>query len=60
MKCHDAHKLVIRAQDARLSLAERIGLRVHLLICGACAAFERQIDFLRAACRSFPGSGDRD
>ena len=60
MKCHDAHKLVIRAQDVRLSLVERIGLRFHIVICTACAAFERQIDFLRAACRSFPGSGDPD
>lgn len=59
MKCHEAHQLVIRAQDARLSVAERIGLRLHLLICRACAAFERQMEFLRAACRSFPG-GDAD
>jgi hypothetical protein len=52
--------LVVRAQDAHLSLGERIGLRFHLFLCVACAAFERQIDFLRAACRSFPGAGDRD
>ena len=55
MKCHEAHRLVIRAQDARLSWGERLGLRLHLLICDACAAFGRQMDFLRAACRSFPG-----
>ena len=60
MNCHDAHKLVIRAQDARLSLAERIGLRFHLFICAACTAFARQMDFLRAACRSFPGTDGQD
>ncbi|HTY98535.1 MAG TPA: zf-HC2 domain-containing protein [Rhodocyclaceae bacterium] len=58
MNCRDAHKLVIRSQDEGLSLAERLGLRFHLFICTACAAFERQMDFLRAACRSFPGDGD--
>lgn len=58
MKCHEAHKLVIRAQDMRLSLFERIGLRFHLLICTACAAFERQMAFLRDACRGFPGGED--
>jgi hypothetical protein len=60
MNCHDAHKLVIRAQDQRLSLTERLGLRFHLFICAACTSFERQMDLLRAACQSFPGSGDRD
>lgn len=60
MNCHDAHKLVIRAQDTRLSFAERFGLRFHLFICAACSAFERQMVFLRAACRSFPGDGERD
>lgn len=58
MKCQEAHRLVIRAQDARLSVFERIGLRIHLLICTACLAFERQMDFLRAACRGFPGDPD--
>lgn len=55
MNCHEVHQLVIRAQDVRLSLRERVGVRLHLLICSACAAFERQMAFLRAACRSFPG-----
>lgn len=55
MNCHEVHQLVIRALDVRLSLRERFGVRLHLLICGACAAFERQMAFLRAACRSFPG-----
>ncbi len=60
MNCHEAHKLVVRSQDARLTAAERVGLRLHLLICGACRAFRRQMDFLRAACRSFPGGDGPD
>ncbi|MDD5295763.1 MAG: zf-HC2 domain-containing protein [Rhodocyclaceae bacterium] len=60
MNCHEAHKLVIRAQDAPLSLMERLGLRFHLFICTACSSFERQMEFLRAACRRFPGDDERD
>jgi hypothetical protein len=58
MNCHEAHKLVVQAQDTRLPFARRIGLRFHLLICKACAAFEHQMAFLRAACRSYPGSDE--
>ena len=58
MNCREAHKLVVRSQDSRLTAVERLGLRFHLFICDACAAFRRQMDFLRAACRDFPG--DRD
>ena len=55
MNCKEAHKLVVQAQDMRLPLARRLALRFHLFICDACTAFERQMEFLRAACRSFPG-----
>lgn len=55
MKCRDAHKLVMRAQDQALPLTDRLALRCHLLICAACSNFRRQMDFLRAACRRFPG-----
>jgi len=60
MNCREAHRLVIQAQDSRLSLARRFGLRFHLFICTACAAFEQQMDFLRIVCRNFPGGGDPD
>jgi hypothetical protein len=43
-------------QDRRLGLAERIGLRLHVLICSACSNYRRQMSFLRQACRRF-GSG---
>jgi hypothetical protein len=35
-------------------------LRFHLLICRACSSFEHQMEFLREACRRFPGNDDRD
>lgn len=53
--CKEAHRLVIEGQDRQLSLMERIALRVHLMMCGACRRFEAQMDFLRQALRRFPG-----
>lgn len=55
MTCREAHRRVVQGLDVRLSLGQRLSLRFHLLICAACRSFERQMDFLREACRRFPG-----
>jgi len=44
-------------QDRPLGLGERLGLRLHVLICSACSNYRRQMSVLRAACRRF-GGGD--
>jgi predicted anti-sigma-YlaC factor YlaD len=53
--CKEVHRLVIEGQDRKLSLLDRIAVRVHLMMCGACRRFEAQMDFLRQALRRFPG-----
>lgn len=53
--CKEVHHLVIEGQDRPLSLMERISVRIHLMMCGACRRFEAQMDFLREALRRFPG-----
>ena len=53
--CKDVHRLVIEGQDRKLGFVEKISVRVHLLICGACNRFARQMDLLRQALRQFPG-----
>ena len=35
--------------DRRLGLAERLALRLHLLICDGCTNFSKQAAFLRRA-----------
>ena len=57
--CKEASQLVSHACDRRLTLGERIGLQMHLLICSACARFARQIRFLREATRRL-ASGELD
>lgn len=49
MNCRQASQLVSQSLDRRLSWRERFGLRLHLLICDACAEFQRQMRLLRAA-----------
>lgn len=53
--CKQVHRLVIEGQDRPLSLMERISVRIHLMMCGACHRFELQMKFLREAVRRFPG-----
>jgi hypothetical protein len=44
--------------DRRLSVPERIKLRLHVRICDACTRFTSQVAFLRRALKAFPGPDD--
>jgi hypothetical protein len=44
--------------DRRLSVTERITLRLHLGICDACTRFTSQVQFLRRALKVLPGPDD--
>jgi hypothetical protein len=46
--------------DRRLSIPERISLRLHVSICDACTRFTSQVAFLRRALRAYPGSDDHE
>jgi len=49
LSCKEATELISQGMDRRLSLAERIGLHLHLLICRGCRATEGHLHFLREA-----------
>jgi len=57
LSCKQASQLMSQEQDRRLGVAERLALRLHVLICDACSKYRRQMAFLRQACRRF-GGGD--
>jgi hypothetical protein len=43
--------------ERTLTAVERVGLRVHLLMCAGCRNFARQLHFLRAAMQVYvPGA----
>jgi len=60
LSCKEASKLISEGMDRRLSLAERITLRLHVGICDACTRFTSQVGFLRRALKTFPGPDDPD
>jgi putative zinc finger protein len=49
LSCKEASRLVSQGLDRRLGFAERLALRLHLLICDGCTNFSRQVAFLQKA-----------
>jgi len=58
LSCKEASRLISEGMDRRLSVPERIGLRLHVGICDACTRFTSQVRFLRRALKAFPGPDD--
>ena len=48
MSCKEAVRLHSESMDRKLSLAQRMILKCHLLMCGACARYCSQIEFVRS------------
>ncbi len=51
--CKEVTQLVLEKHERRLSWRERLGIRIHYLICDACARFGQQMQFLRKAARRY-------
>lgn len=49
ISCKEATRLVSESLDRRLPLDQRIGLRLHLLLCRFCSRYRRQLLFVRDA-----------
>jgi len=47
--CKHAARLQSEALDHPLTLSQRAGLRLHLMLCGWCRRYGKQIRFLREA-----------
>jgi hypothetical protein len=60
LSCKQVTRLLSEGQDRKLTLIERLSLRLHLAMCKGCANFGRQMDFLRTACRRYADGGGGD
>ena len=60
MNCLHASRLLSQAQERRLPLRSRLGLRWHLLLCAACARFSQQLVLLRQAVRHLAAGIEAD
>ena len=50
--CSDITRLVSESMDRTLPVSTRIKLRLHLMICTACAEYRRQLQQIRQAMRN--------
>jgi len=53
LTCKEVTHLLSEGQDRKLTVAERVRMEMHLLICDGCSNFSRQMNFLRKACRRY-------
>ncbi len=58
--CEQAAKLSSQALEQPLTPAERVLLRLHLMMCKRCTNFAQQIEFLRRASRKIPEVLEKD
>ena len=49
LNCKQTSQLLSKSLDQPLTLREKLSLRLHMLLCGACSRFARQLRFLREA-----------
>lgn len=47
--CREVTRLVLAGQDRRLTAGERLGVRMHLMMCHGCTEFHRQLGVMRQA-----------
>jgi hypothetical protein len=52
--CRQVSRLQSEALDHKLPILQRIGLRIHLLLCKWCRRYGKQIRFLRDAAHEHP------
>ena len=60
LKCQEVGRLISEQRDRELPLSQRLGLRMHLMLCSLCRTFSKQLALLarfsKAAGESGPGS----
>lgn len=59
LSCKDVTQLISRSMDASLPIGERIGVRIHLLMCKFCSRYERQLLLIRETLRRFVADESR-
>ncbi len=54
LPCNEVVKLISEAMDRPLPLGTQLRLRVHLLMCDACARYRQQLQSIRETLRTHP------
>lgn len=57
--CRQASQLVSKERDVKLTLRERLSLRLHLLMCAMCRRYQQQLGFLARVAARFEQAMER-
>ena len=49
--CKEVTQMVSESLDHKLPLVQRIGIRIHLMMCKFCSRYRKQLQILREAMR---------
>jgi len=60
LNCREVTALTLQSLDRSLSWHERLGLRMHMMICAACPKFTRQAEFMRASMKRWKRYSESD
>ncbi len=58
MNCHEATRLMSASQERKLSMTERMSLKLHLMMCTGCSNFKEQMGSIRLMTRTFAKGKD--
>ena len=58
VSCHRATELASKSLETELTSCERFAMQFHMLICGFCRRYKKQIGILRQAIRRRADSGE--
>lgn len=47
LNCKQATELASKSLDIKLSFRQKIGLKMHLMMCGLCRAYEKQLRMIK-------------
>ena len=53
LTCKEVSRLLSQGEERRLTLLERVKLRLHLSVCDACSRFAAQLGFMRKAMQRY-------
>lgn len=59
LNCHDATRLMSESQERKLSIGERMSLKLHLMMCCGCQNCKDQLDTLRVMMRTYAKKQER-
>jgi hypothetical protein len=52
LNCKEVTHLVSESLDRKLPFHQRVGIRIHLLMCKLCSRYEQQLLFIRKVSRA--------